>query len=119
MTIKRNYLNACLGQSVNFLQRSYASPNACMTAMQLKLHLVAIRMKTATVTLPDGYNGNTEVFYAVPMERDGDLLKLQCAAPGKQFLFTWRAECDVKTALEAHYVATFRAEREAAQKAYA
>ena len=45
MTRKRDYLNACLEQSVSWLKRSHASPSAYMTPMHLKLHLLAIRMK--------------------------------------------------------------------------
>jgi hypothetical protein len=102
MTAKREYLNACLEQSVDFLKRSYANPTAYMTPMHLKLHLLAIRkLKSTVVTLPDGYNGATELFFTAPLERDGRLVKLQCAAPGKQYLITWRAAADVAAALEA------------------
>ena len=101
MTAKRNYLNACLEQPVEWLKRSYANPSAYMTAMDLKLHLLAIRMKTAVVTLPDGYNGATDQFFTAPLERDGDLVKLQCARPGKQFLIGWWLASEVKAAQEA------------------
>lgn len=41
------------------------------------------------IELPNGYNGHTMKFYVEPIERDGDLVKLRCAEPGKQFLIRW------------------------------
>jgi len=42
-----------------------------------------------TVLLPDGYNGHKAKFYIKPLEVDGDLLKLQCAEHGKEYMFRW------------------------------
>lgn len=42
-----------------------------------------------TVRLPDGYNDHTMVFYADPICVDGRHAKLQCAEPGKSYLFRW------------------------------
>lgn len=53
-----------------------------------------------TIKLPDGYNGDFAVFYVVPIEYDGDLVKLRCAEPGKEYMFSWRHRNDVIKALE-------------------
>lgn len=53
------------------------------------------------VTLPDGYNGHTEQFYAEPVERDGAQVKLHCSKPGKEYLIRWIAEVDLRRAVEA------------------
>ncbi len=42
-----------------------------------------------TVRLPDGYNGGTMMFYAVPLSVEGRCAKLQCAEPGKSYLHRW------------------------------
>ena len=44
-----------------------------------------------TIILPDGYNGDTAKFYITPMDIDNKygLIKLQCAEPGKEYLFRW------------------------------
>lgn len=42
-----------------------------------------------TVRLPDGYNGHTMAFYADPISVEGRHAKLQCADPGKSYLFRW------------------------------
>jgi hypothetical protein len=47
-------------------------------------------MAHETVLLPDGYNGHLLSFFTKPLETDGDLVKLQCADPGKQNLFAWK-----------------------------
>jgi len=43
----------------------------------------------STVTLADGYNGHTARFYTKPLETDGDLVKLACAEPGREYLIRW------------------------------
>jgi hypothetical protein len=52
------------------------------------------------VTLPDGYNGSTMSFHRKPIERDGHLVKLQCAEPGKGHLITWARLEDLVPAME-------------------
>lgn len=42
-----------------------------------------------TVELPDGFNGSTMLFYVEPIEKDGHLVKLKCAVPGKEYLIRW------------------------------
>jgi hypothetical protein len=42
-----------------------------------------------TVRLPDGYNGDTMIFYADPICVEGRHARLQCAEPGKSHLFRW------------------------------
>lgn len=59
----------------------------------------ASKQQTTVVTLPDGYNGHTMKFYADPMEVMGDTVKLRCAEPGKEYMFTWRDKATVETAL--------------------
>jgi len=51
------------------------------------------------VRLPDGYNGQTCLFNANPIERDGAVVKLSCAEPGKEHLIAWKRETDVRSAL--------------------
>jgi len=41
------------------------------------------------IELPDGYNGHTAKFYIEPIEVEGDLVKLQCAEPGKEYMARW------------------------------
>lgn len=47
------------------------------------------------IELHDGFNGATMAFYAEPIEVDGDLVKLQCALPGKGYLFRWARKSDM------------------------
>lgn len=56
-------------------------------------------MFNKTVLMEDGYNGHTCRFNAVPVERDGDLVKLVCAEPGKEYLTAWKRESEVHAAL--------------------
>lgn len=48
------------------------------------------------IELPDGFNGSTMAFYADPVEVDGELIKLQCAMPGKGHLIRWARKSDLK-----------------------
>lgn len=48
-----------------------------------------------TITLPAGYNGDTMPFFAEPIVVDGELVKLRCAEPGKEFLIRWAYASDV------------------------
>jgi len=42
------------------------------------------------ITLPDGYNGHTMRFYAKPIAIEGNLIRLQCAEVGKEWMSkTW------------------------------
>lgn len=51
---------------------------------------------SATVELPDGYNGHTMRFYVTPLERMKDgTVKLQCAEPGQEHLFQWARVADL------------------------
>jgi hypothetical protein len=50
----------------------------------------------AIVTLPDGYNGHTVRCYAEPIERDGNLVKLRVAEPGKEYMIRWAHVSDVE-----------------------
>lgn len=56
-------------------------------------------MCNKTVILADGYNGNTCRFNAEPVQRDGVLVKLACAEPGREYLTAWKRESDVHAAL--------------------
>jgi hypothetical protein len=48
------------------------------------------------IELPDGFNGATMAFYADPIEVDGQLIKLQCALPGKGHLIRWARKSDLQ-----------------------
>lgn len=52
-----------------------------------------------TILLPDGYNGHKARFFVNPLEVDGDLVKLQCAEPEKEYMFTWRKFKDIQEAI--------------------
>lgn len=41
------------------------------------------------ISLPDGFNGHIAKFYAYPALVEGNLVKLICAEPGKQYMFRW------------------------------
>ncbi len=43
-----------------------------------------------TIELADGYNGHVAKFVAEPIAIDGDLVKLQCAEPGKDYMIAWK-----------------------------
>ena len=45
-TRKREYLNACLGKSIEWLKLSAENQSVMMTRMDVALHHLAIRMKT-------------------------------------------------------------------------
>jgi len=38
------------------------------------------------ITLPDGYNGHTMRFYAKPIAVEVNLIRLQCAEVGKEWM---------------------------------
>lgn len=48
------------------------------------------------IVLDDGYNGHKLAFFAEPVERDGHLVKLRCAEPGKEYMTAWRHENDLE-----------------------
>lgn len=52
------------------------------------------------LNLPDGYNGSTKPFYADRIERDGNLLKLRCAAPGMEGCIKWVRVSEYSVALQ-------------------
>jgi hypothetical protein len=55
-------------------------------------------MKRIIIRLSDGYNGHSCAFFADPIERDGELVKLQCAEPGRGHLVAWKRVTDVEKA---------------------
>lgn len=56
-------------------------------------------MGKRTILLPDGYNGHMLRFYTDPIARDGNLVKLQCAELGREYLIRWARQEDIKSAL--------------------
>lgn len=42
-----------------------------------------------TLVLPDGFNGAVRTFNATPVKQDGNLLLMQCADPGEEYLQGW------------------------------
>jgi hypothetical protein len=56
---------------------------------------------TQTKRLPDGYTGQTVLFAVEPVERDGHLVKLRCAEPGKAYMTAWKRAEDLWTKLPA------------------
>ena len=57
-------------------------------------------MDKGIITLPDGYNGHTEIFYSTPIDRTGDIVKLKCARPGKEYMFRWIQIQQLEAAME-------------------
>ena len=53
------------------------------------------------IAMPDGYNGHVVYCFATPIERDGHLVKLAVAEPGKEYMFTWARIPDVQKQLKA------------------
>jgi len=53
-----------------------------------------------TVILPDGYNGDMEIFYSTPVETYGELVKL--AVCGKPWLFRWVFSEDLRRAQQSN-----------------
>ncbi|MDO5947976.1 hypothetical protein [Burkholderia cepacia] len=51
------------------------------------------------VCLPDGYNGHTMFYCAVPVAVEGNVVKLHCAEPGKEYLIAWRCRTAFEAAL--------------------
>lgn len=51
------------------------------------------------VRLQDGLNESTRLFYADPIEVEGDLVKLKCADPGEEYLIKWGRRSEVDLAL--------------------
>lgn len=45
--------------------------------------------KRKTIRLADGYNGDTVLLFADPIETMGDTVKLQVAEPGRGYMFRW------------------------------
>lgn len=41
------------------------------------------------ILLPDGYNGDMVKCFSKPINSEGKLIKLQCAEPGKEYMFRW------------------------------
>jgi len=52
-----------------------------------------------TIELSDGYVGNKVRFFTEPIEVDGDLVKLQCAEPGKEYMIAWKRKSDLAKAI--------------------
>ena len=46
-------------------------------------------MDKKIIILTDGFNGHTVKCFAEPLEVDGNLVKLQVAEPGKEYMIKW------------------------------
>jgi len=68
----------------------------CLADYQKKMDRAA--ETTEIIELADGYNGNKAKFYAEPIAVDGDLVKLRCAEPGKEYMTTWKFVSEVENA---------------------
>jgi hypothetical protein len=49
-----------------------------------------------TIRLADGFNGDTALFYREPIAVDSDLVKLQSAEVGKEYLIRWARAADLE-----------------------
>lgn len=52
------------------------------------------------ILLPDGYNGHMVKLYITPAYVEGNLVKLICAEPGKEYMFRWVRLEDYNKAIE-------------------
>ncbi|KVD93034.1 hypothetical protein WS63_08350 [Burkholderia stagnalis] len=52
------------------------------------------------VSLPDGYNGHTLNFVGVPVECDGNHVKLKCAERGREYMIRWISDADLQSAID-------------------
>lgn len=60
-------------------------------------------MKTkATIELADLFNGHKMLFFVEPIAVDGNVVKLQCAEPGKEHLIAWKYKDDLDSAPYEH-----------------
>jgi hypothetical protein len=57
--------------------------------------------KPKVVILPDGYNGHTMKFFVDPVQVNGNVVKLRCAEPGKEYMTAWRDRAAVQAAVAA------------------
>ena len=53
------------------------------------------------IQLADGYNGTKALFDDNPIAIDGNLVKLQCAEAGKEYMTAWKHKNDVIAAVKA------------------
>lgn len=55
------------------------------------IHFIVIAWdRSDVIELADGYNGHTMPFFTEPIAIDGDLVKLRCAIPNKEYLTVWK-----------------------------
>ncbi len=54
--------------------------------------------RTNYIFLPDGYNGHTVKLFVEPLEIEGDLVKLGCAEPGREYLIRWTTQDEIAAA---------------------
>lgn len=59
----------------------------------------AVSRPARVVFLPDGYNGHTVAFCAEPVAVEGNVVKLHCAEPGKEYMIAWRCRSAFEAAL--------------------
>lgn len=52
------------------------------------------------VLLNDGFNGTKALFDPSPLAVDGDLFKLRCAEPGKEYMTAWKHKDEIAQAVE-------------------
>lgn len=70
------------------------------SAIQQEAPLSDVASRPARVVfLPDGYNGHTMAFCAEPDAVEGNVVKLHCAEPGKEYLIAWRCRNAFEAAL--------------------
>jgi hypothetical protein len=53
-----------------------------------------------TILLDDGFNGSKALFNTIPVAIDGNLLKLRCAEPGKEYMTAWKHKDEVAQAIQ-------------------
>ncbi len=48
-----------------------------------------VQFDSPIVTLPNGFNGDVETFYSMPIDKIGNTVKLSCASVGKEYMIRW------------------------------
>ena len=51
------------------------------------------------IELPDGYNGNIERFFIIPIEENNIEVKLRCATKGKEYMIKYAYKSEYKKAM--------------------
>lgn len=92
------------GKEVKFID-SISSARAIRRALEHRgwetehFNNEAVPVRADIITVADGYNGDLIDLYVKPIAHDGDMLKLRCAEPGKEYMVRWIRCADWESAV--------------------